>query len=578
MKIKIVFVLLIFTAFTNAQNLDSLFNVYAALHGYRIDGKHPLLQSDQPIDHKCGFGISAQLYENYDRLTSDQQAILNILLGRPDKHTSIVSPSGYFRIHYDTTGYGAPNYFPELTGLSQSEIIKMSVDSLAAALDSAYNFEINVLGYQIPVTDGNDGGDDRYDVYIIEYGQGYYGSTEFTASNQQGFYPSYILIDNDMAGVTTHGIAGAKVTAAHEFHHAIQIGAYGWLGSSQQYIYEMTSTAMEEFVYDEVNDYYQYLQKLIRQPSISLVENGPGENYGYRNSIYYIYLHQRFLAGEGDWYKGHVIFKMVWELIRDQKSISVVEALTLAHIKNGTAFEYEFNKFGAWLYFTGKRTIAGKYFEEARNYTEIQLQPFYKFEEPGKQYSINDFKPISNTYLFFDLSYSGFNDTLVSIISNGNINGAMSTPLQSSSFIYNLFSENRSGSTHIIDSYYSLIESGDKSYFREINIYNDFIASGGELKREEIDYVYPQPFAYSKHNLINIPTVYNSLGYADVNIYTTGMNLVYRDKLKISTIPKIVVMWNGRDDNGNKLPTGVYIYVTNSDDKVKKGKLVIYND
>ena len=41
---------------------------------------------------------------------------------------------------------------------------------------------------------------------------------------------------------------------------------------------------------------------------------------------------------------------------------------------------------------------------------------------------------------------------------------------------------------------------------------------------------------------------------------------------------KIVVQWDALNSDGDKLPTGVYIYVTDSDDSIAKGKLVIYND
>jgi len=53
-----------------------------------------------------------------------------------------------------------------------------------------------------------------------------YGQT--TSENNVGLsrWTSYIEIDNDFIGFYTIGINAARVTAAHEFHHAIQMGNY----------------------------------------------------------------------------------------------------------------------------------------------------------------------------------------------------------------------------------------------------------------------------------------------------------------------------------------------------------------
>ena len=102
--------------------------------------------------------------------------------------------------------------------------------------------------------------------------------------------------------------------------------------------------------------------------------------------------------------------------------------------------------------------------------------------------------------------------------------------------------------------------------------------SGGSLEREQLDYAFPQPYRYSTDDFMYIPTRNNELGFADLNVYTSSMDLVYERRKNIIAADKIVVQWDARDSNGDKLPTGVYIYATSSDDSIVKGKLIIYND
>jgi flagellar hook assembly protein FlgD len=55
------------------------------------------------------------------------------------------------------------------------------------------------------------------------------------------------------------------------------------------------------------------------------------------------------------------------------------------------------------------------------------------------------------------------------------------------------------------------------------------------------------------------------------------MNLVYSGKSSIVTNDYITVKWDGRNNNGNKVASGVYVYVTKANGKIKKGKFVIFN-
>ena len=109
--------------------LDSLYNLYMGLRtGLRFQqGQIATSTAIKQGGHiKCGLGLANQIRLNLGSFSHEQQEELKKILARPVLDTSIVSPSGKFRIHYDTTGTDKPGY---------------SINDLAIAMDSSYNYE-----------------------------------------------------------------------------------------------------------------------------------------------------------------------------------------------------------------------------------------------------------------------------------------------------------------------------------------------------------------------------------------------------------------------------------------------------
>nr|MDA3862054.1 hypothetical protein [Melioribacteraceae bacterium] len=275
---KYFFLFILLANYTVAQNLDSLYNAIISLHNteHSIKGANQVTLNNAPV--KCGFSTFADAKTHFDEFTLEQQNNIQKILARPEKQTSIVSPSGVFRIHFDTTGLSTPDYF---NGIANS--LQLSVDSLAMAFDSAYFFEVNYLEYNSPPTDDGEGGDDLFDIYITNLG--YYGVTEWNLNNNNQ-NTSFIRIDNRM-NFYTKGIYAARATAAHEFHHAIQVGSYSDYLDGNTFYFEITSTSMEEFVYDSVNDYYGYLSGYFNNPGRRFTYfDGTGSGGGYDRAIW----------------------------------------------------------------------------------------------------------------------------------------------------------------------------------------------------------------------------------------------------------------------------------------------------
>ncbi len=550
-KLILTFVLLFSVTFrVSPQNTDSLYNKLLQLRNGSFSGSKlgAGQLASEPV--KCAFGLFASVKSNFDKFTKKQQNEIQQILQRPLADTSIVSPSGLFRIHYFFDNTNKPGY---------------DLNELALALDSSYNFEVNFLGYPPPPSDNNAGGDDKYDVYVLNLSGGLYGYTEPETQVTNLTSTSFMVMDNDFSNYYTTGINAAKVTAAHEFHHAIQLGNYIYRDEDVWY-YELTSTSMEEFVYDEINDYYAYMKSYFNRPY-----NTISAHSGYDMAVWNIFLVERFANINN--MLGFDIIKRSWELMIDNRA---VVAIAKAIQEKGYSFKQEFNTFGLWIFFTGYRTKAGQYFDEAANYPLVQPTTTIEFVPPKKEVMINS-EPISNNYIVFPDFSKGFNDTLVSIISNTDIEGAADPQNNGLKFDYIISSENLEGGRKINAYYFSKIIADNAGKLIESNIFNNEPASG-TFERNEIDYAYPQPFVYgTTGNYLYLPTSGNESGYAYFNIYSTSMDLVYSGREQIFSSDKITVRWNGKDFNGNRLPTGIYLYVTKSGDTIKKGKILIQN-
>jgi hypothetical protein len=99
-----------------------------------------------------------------------------------------------------------------------------------------------------------------------------------------------------------------------------------------------------------------------------------------------------------------------------------------------------------------------------------------------------------------------------------------------------------------------------------------------------LSYAYPNPFNY-KSNLLSSPLVFFPFDayvgeIVDFNVYSVDMQLVYNKETIIQILPggQGGVSWDGIDEDGEKLASGVYVYVIKKGDEVVKGKVVIFNE
>ena len=297
----------------------------------------------------------------------------------------MLSPSGHFMLHWNNTG---PDAVPQ-EDISGSGIPDF-IDSAAVIFDRVWHTEVDELGYQAPP--GPDGGPTaRYHIYFSNLG--YYGLTWFDKQliiDNRIKYTSFMEVDNDFDGFYSPGLEGLKVTAAHEFHHAIQLG-YN-VRQQDFFFYEMTSTFMEEYNYPGINDYRQYLDEFFDEFS-----NTPFNYYNqftffpYGNFLYVLMLNDLH---------GVQIIHDIWQEILDRPSLNALQDVLAAPVY-GSSWAASLEEYGKWLYYTGDRHVPGNFFADAAEFPMITVSQADTYVFPDQIPQTVFMSSLANYYLRF---------------------------------------------------------------------------------------------------------------------------------------------------------------------------------
>ena len=188
------------------------------------------------------------------------------------------------------------------------------VTTTQSVFDHVWAQHAGALGYKTPLPDHRPVGDPRLDIYLDDLGVdrvfGYCTTDDPRADDFNVFAVSaYCVVDNDYAAVQ-YGTAHTpeeflQVTAAHEFHHAVQF-TYDWL--EDPWLMEGTATNMEETIYPAVDDNVTFLRQASQfgSPAVSLDRGGLGD-FEYGSWIFWRYLQEKVAGGNP------AILREIWD-------------------------------------------------------------------------------------------------------------------------------------------------------------------------------------------------------------------------------------------------------------------------
>ena len=534
------------------------------LGGYYRDlrsGRHPVLtesSSDSILSNKCGFWVAAQLLDQWKNLTAIQRLEIQTLIRQHSSQYDKVI--GHFHIFYDTTGPNTPALF-DGTGTQIGDALAY-VDSVGAIFNHVWDVEIGILGFNQPPFES---GQSYYNISISDLGNGNYGGTNpvdlISGTQTPQRYSSNIDIDNDFIGssYTTKGIQALRVTAAHEFHHAIQFG-YGWWGDNERYAYELTSTWMEDVVYTDVNDYYQYLPDYFVGFHDGLSFNS-GYYGGYERCILAHFLAKRY---------GIDIMKDVWTAMRTQPFLESLDAVLVG---KGSSLQAAFGEFTYWNYFTADRADTVKYYPEGNHYPRFQPLQQKSFQNTTDTIG-GDVYSLSSSMYEFDLP----SDTITSMIANVEVDSAEQRDLTTRRVDVML-------STDVpLPPYQEFTNYGliAKVIVADTSLWRSFFSQG--VRHDTVinpprfvvsSNASPNPFRLMGSQQLLLPIQDVTARTAEVYFYSSSLNLAYSKPLPVSIAgPNRVIVVPSSELKSN-LSSGIYFVIAKTKNSEYRWKVAV---
>jgi hypothetical protein len=509
----------------------------------------PAISSAGGPHQKCGLWVGQAVRARWDDFTESERLRLSAFLAPPSLQKT--RTMGRFRVHYDTTGFNAAAML-DLNEVRIPNSADQFADSVGAVFNDVYAREIDELGYPSPIQPG----ETVYDIYVSDLP--YYGLTQTNGrigSTLPVRSTSYIEIENDFRFYYSPGIAGLKVTAAHEFHHAIQFAGYGvWPG--EEYLMEMTSTWMEDVLYDEVNDYIQYLRDPYAPTAVPRGQFDTPELefthvdliIQYSRMIWCKYLEQKH---------SRALIRRIWERTQLEPPI---EAMDGALGEVGSSIRQAFLEWSAWNFRTGPNADTVNGYEESAAFPPMRIRAQYAYAPPSRVYP-DTIMAMSSGYHIVTV---GGRQMLV-ILSNVDL----AIPGGPRAFRYEMQDAEEVSFKRLSNGISVRVAAADPEHWvsqeNVPSVVSDVV-------------VYPNPFVRgsSPRVTFRLPVTPAS-EHASLLVLSVGLDRMFAGEVPVVQLRPLEssVQWGGKDEAGVDAPSGIYLFVIRVDGKEYTGKFTV---
>ena len=481
--------------------------------------------------------------------------------------------NGYFRFHYTTSGTHAI-----ANSDTNNNSIPDYIDQMVDVFAHVASIQLDSFLYSEPPSDSwypansDNGGSNHYDVYIRNlqsnvYGyvspenfaqSGSFGDNENSSTTELNALNSYMALRNNYNGFPGTEEESIKVTAAHEFHHAVQSGYDGF---EAQWLMEATAVSMEEQVYDEINDCYQYLPSWFNEPHKSLDDQS---DHWYGSFIYPQYIYEHL--------GGYLTLRKIWQksILNDSYYGDYSHrAISLALSSEGSSFKDALNKMVVANRVMSSNSNAGVFtYEEAEAYPVSGPTTFTEIT-----YTAGTPQSVTSTNLNrFASQYTRLisNDPVIASLSNttgpdSDLNMHAIISYEDNSWTVYSGNEINIDPTGASSVYLAIVsqDTSGNNWDYQVDI------SDGELSIEDqnipssisVSQNYPNPFNPSTSFNVEIPFQQ----HLRINIISVNGKSIKQIANKSYPEGNILFQWDGRTESGKLASSGQYFIVVEGD-------------
>ncbi len=282
------------------QQALAVFRPHLADPSYRLHGK---------VDPRGATALLRNLAASVRQLSPADRRLAEAILARPtdNGNGNYTAPKSDFRhecftnfcVHWVRSTRDAPS----LADKNPKNHIPDWIDKVRSVMSFVWQKEVFDYQYGPPKRDDNSGShrggnpNRKIDIFIQDVGaQGLYGycTSDDPKIQTQNNISAYCVFDDDFSkkqfGGAATGVAALKVTAAHEFNHAIQ---FNYDAFEDLWFLEATAVNMEADVYPAIHDNYQYFSA---SPISKSNPHRPIDRFASNGTQYGSWIFIRFLA------------------------------------------------------------------------------------------------------------------------------------------------------------------------------------------------------------------------------------------------------------------------------------------
>lgn len=281
------------------------------------------------------------------------------------------TPEGNFIVHFTREGvHAVPARDDDEDGVPDH------VQRVGAIYEEVLAFYRDELGFLLPPSDellgADNGGDGRYDVYLLDFNFSADGAfrREACLVSQPSVCTGYLVQENDFAGYGYPSVEYAnRLLASHEFFHFVQ-AAYD--ADQNTVMSEGSAVWASEKFWPELRDLEGFSDGLLSKPhrSLNVPEPGPVNRFAYGAGVFFQFLEERY---------SREAIRELWEATVDGANGVANpdwfgDALDEMLLGYGTTFEEMYTDFVRWNLYTGPRADPSVSYADGQRYAPVEME------------------------------------------------------------------------------------------------------------------------------------------------------------------------------------------------------------